>query len=298
VLRAGVVEVARAVPERRFPALPPRADAIGQRPDGPVAVDRVVDQDDATDAGYSSWSGRRILAGTLSRVAGPDFVRDRRPRSGWINSKTEDTMKNRAIPPMVILAAMLSPALVFGDGPKDGIDAEGYVSTWLILAPIPMKGGQEGPEALDQEQIKDEASLKPKAGDKIEASGKSLEWKARDVKDQFLDFNEILGEKTENSVVYAVAYLMADTDLNDLTLRLGSDDQVKVYLNGKAIHTHDEGRAFEKDEDSVPALSLKKGLNVLVVKVVNEGEDWAMSARFLDKDGKPVAGLKATTKPD
>jgi hypothetical protein len=207
-------------------------------------------------------------------------------------------MRNRAIPPIVILAAMLSPALVFGDGPKDGIDAEGYVSTWLILAPIPMKGGQEGPEALDQEQIKDEASLKPKAGDKIEASGKSLEWKVRDVKDQMLDFNEILGEKTENSVVYAVAYLMADTELNDLTLRLGSDDQVKVYLNGKAVHTHDEGRAFEKDQDSVTALSLKKGLNVLVVKVVNEGEDWAMSARFLDKDGKPVAGLKATTKPE
>jgi len=55
-------------------------------------------------------------------------------------------------------------------------------------------------------------------------------------------------------------------------------------------------RPLEKDEDSVPGLALKKGLNVLVVKVVNEEEDWAVSARFVDKDGKPVAGLKATTK--
>jgi hypothetical protein len=64
------------------------------------------------------------------------------------------------------------------------------------------------------------------------------------------------------------------------------------------VHSNDEGRAFEKDEDTVPALSLKKGLNVLVVKVVNEEEDWAVSARFLDKDSKPAPGLKATTKPE
>jgi hypothetical protein len=99
-------------------------------------------------------------------------------------------------------------------------------------------------------------------------------------------------------VGYAVAYIIADADLGALTLTLGSDDQVKVYLNGKEIHSNDEGRALEKDEDSVPGLSMKKGLNVLVVKVVNEEEDWAVSARFIDKDGKPVTGLKATTKPE
>ena len=67
-------------------------------------------------------------------------------------------------------------------------------------------------------------------------------------------------------------------------------------LNGKPIHSHDEGRPFEKDEDSVLGLSLRRGLNVLVVKLINEEEDWAVSARFVDKDGQPVAGLKATTK--
>jgi hypothetical protein len=45
-------------------------------------------------------------------------------------------------------------------------------------------------------------------------------------------------------------------------------------------------------------LSLKKGLNVLVAKVVNEEEDWLLSARFLDAHGKPVTKLKMTTKPE
>ena len=204
-------------------------------------------------------------------------------------------MRNQAIPLMAILAAVL-PATVVGDQIKDGIDTEGYICTWLVLAPLPLKQGQEGAGALDEEQVKGEANLKPEAGDKLDVDGKDLTWKECPAKDQVLDFNSLLGKRTENSVGYAVAYITADADVADLTLKLGSDDQVKVYLNGKPIHSNDEGRPFEKDEDSVLGLSLRRGLNVLVVKLINEEEDWAVSARFVDKDGKPVAGLKATTK--
>ena len=206
-------------------------------------------------------------------------------------------IKNRTISMALVTTMALPLAPAIGSDATNAIDAEGYVCTWLVIAPIPMKAGQEGAEALDLEQIKGERDLKPKAGDKIEADGKGLEWKEVRAKEQILDFNSSLGEQTENSVGYAVVYIMADADVGDLTLTLGSDDQVKVYLNGKPVHTNDEGRAFEKDEDRVAGLSLKRGLNVLVVKVVNEEEDWMMSARFLDKDDKPVTGLKATTKP-
>ena len=207
-------------------------------------------------------------------------------------------MKDRAFPLIVVLGAVLASTPIIGQGEKDGIDAEGYVRTWLVLAPLPLKEGQEGANALAEEQVKGEANLKPKAGDKIDVGGKDLAWKECPAKDQILDFNGVLGKKTENSVGYAVAYIVADADFADVTLKLGSDDQIKVYLNGKPIHSNDEGRPFEKDEDSVPGLSLRKGRNVLVVKVVNEEEDWAMSACFIDKDGKPVTGLKATTKPE
>ena len=205
-------------------------------------------------------------------------------------------MKNRAIALMMALAAVLARAPVVGDLAKDGIDAEGYVCTWLVLAPVPLKEGQEGADALDEESVTGEANVKPEAGDKLVVGGKDFTWKECHAKDQILDFNGLLGKQTERSVGYAVAYITADSDVADLTLKLGSDDQVKIYLNGKPIHSNDEGRPLEKDEDSVPGLSLKKGLNVLVVKVVNEEEDWLVSVRLVDKDGKPAAGLKATTK--
>jgi hypothetical protein len=91
---------------------------------------------------------------------------------------------------------------------------------------------------------------------------------------------------------------LAEDDVADVTFKVGSDDQVRIYLNGKRIHSVDEARPFEKDEDTVGGLSLKKGRNVLVMKVVNEGEDWEGSLRVLGKDGAPIKGLKATTKAE
>ena len=38
-------------------------------------------------------------------------------------------------------------------------------------------------------------------------------------------------------------------------------------------------------------------MNVLVFKVVNEKEDWSGCARFVDKDGKVLKGLKVTATP-
>jgi hypothetical protein len=181
---------------------------------------------------------------------------------------------------------------------KSGLDEEGYIGKWLVLAPIAFEDGQEGPAALAKEQIKDEASLKPKAGDKIDLGGKDYTWKAAEADDGVLDFNELLGQTTENSVAYAVSVLVLDEERNNVALKVGSDDQVRIYLNGKQIHSIDEARSLERDQDTVEGLTLKKGRNVLVVKVVNEGVDWSTTARFVDKDGAPLRGIKATIQPE
>ena len=50
-------------------------------------------------------------------------------------------------------------------------------------------------------------------------------------------------------------------------LYLGSDDGAKVWLNGKPVWTVDHIRSVLSDQDIVPGLFLKKGRNVLVVKI-------------------------------
>jgi len=193
-------------------------------------------------------------------------------------------------------ALLVIAGSAFPDEKESGTNADGYITTWLLLAPIPMDDGQSGADALDKQQVKDEAKLRPKAGDKIKAGGKELEWKKYQANEDFLDFNEFLGKQTEDSVGYAVCYVLASEEMKGVQLKIGSDDQCKVYLNGKEVHKFGEPRPLEKDEDTAE-VTLQKGANVFVFKIVNEKVDWSGSARFLDKDGKPVKGLKATTTP-
>jgi hypothetical protein len=175
---------------------------------------------------------------------------------------------------------------------KSGVDEEGFIQHWLVLAPIPLEADQSGAEALGKEQLKGEAKLKPKAGAKVKVGAKQLAWKEHVCKEHLLDFNAFLGEQTEDSVAYAVSYVVAPEELKDVKMKTGSDDQVKVYLNGKEVLKHADARALEKDQDSTD-VTLKKGVNVLVVKVVNEKVDWSFCVRFTDKDDKPLTKLKS-----
>jgi hypothetical protein len=181
-------------------------------------------------------------------------------------------------------------------GGKSGLNEEGFITTWLLLAPIPLKENQSGTDGLNEEQIKGEAKLQPKAGDKVKAGNKELVWKEYNAKDYFFDFNEFLGQQTEDSVGYAVCYIHAANDMPNVKLKTGSDDQAKVYLNGKEILKQDQARALDKDQDTTE-VSLVKGVNVLVFKVVNEKVDWSGCARFTDKDGQVIKNLKVTTTP-
>ncbi len=190
-------------------------------------------------------------------------------------------------------------ALVDDDEVKGGIDADGYLAPWLVLAPIPLEAGQSGAEAAAKEQIKDEGALNPKVDDMAEVDGKKLTWKSATINEGILDFNAFLGTETENSVAYAVTTVIADDERTDVVFKINSDDQVRVYLNGQRIHDNDEARPLDKDEDdTVEGITLKKGRNVLVLKVVNESGDWQGSVRILDKEGAPLKGITATVKPE
>jgi hypothetical protein len=78
---------------------------------------------------------------------------------------------------------------------------------------------------------------------------------------------------------------------------VGSDDEAKVYLNGKLVYTNAFPRPFYAEADKVPDIALKAGLNVLVFKVVNETAQWKGSIRLTDAQGNPVKRIKVTLDP-
>jgi hypothetical protein len=181
-----------------------------------------------------------------------------------------------------------------GADDQSGLNGEGFVQRWLVLAPIPMTAGESGADALAKEQVKDEAKLKPKAGERVTVDGKELTWKQHVSPEHLLDFNALLGKETEDSVGYAVTIIVAPEEMPGVRMKTGSDDQCKVYLNGNEVFKFTEERSADKDQDTTD-VTLRKGANVLVAKVVNVKVDWSFCVRFADKDDKPLTNLKAKT---
>jgi serine/threonine protein kinase len=175
---------------------------------------------------------------------------------------------------------------------------EGAIRHWLILAPIALTGSN-GETGLEQEQVAGEASLRPRADDKVQLGGGELMWQTDHLeKDYAIDFNALLGKETRFSIAYAVCYLTSSVARKDLLLHVGSDDQARVYLNGRQVYENRKRRALVVDEDVATGIELRAGLNVVVFKIVNETLDWAGSLRFSDKDGNPVQGITVTLNPD
>lgn len=188
----------------------------------------------------------------------------------------------------VITATLLQTAQTFNP------DAEGFIRHWLVLAPIAVQE-DSGATEIEKDFLGGEATIQPKPGDKVNVNGKILTWTAHQAGDYFIDFLKAFGaERGEDAAAYAVAYVNADAQMN-VRLSVGSNDQCKVWVNGKQIIKFTETRTLDKDTDSGDVV-LNKGQNVLVMKVINEKNNWQGAARFL-QSGAPVKTLKISTTP-
>ena len=166
-----------------------------------------------------------------------------------------------------------------------------------MLAPLPI-AESSGADALDKKQFAEEASPAAKEGAVQKLAGKELAWAKVASSTFYVDFKELHPSKSEQVIAWAVAYVVATTEKSGLTLKMNSNDQGKAYLNGKELVKFTDARTLEKDaEDTATDVTLKKGVNVLVLKVVNEENNWQGSVRFLDKAGQPVTDIKIETKP-
>lgn len=200
----------------------------------------------------------------------------------------------------ICVSKMLFSAMLLGAFQLCGADykpdAEGFILNWLMLAPIPVPEGQ-GATDVDKEQVKDESKLAPKEGDKSKAGDKELAWKAAVTKDYYIDFNEILPARHEDVAGYLVCYADSAEELKDVTLAIGSNDFAKVYLNGKAVAKVTEPGQIDKDKEEVKGLTLNKGVNTVIFKIINDKNNWQGALRFKKKDGTPVTALTIKLAP-
>ncbi|HAB19967.1 MAG TPA: hypothetical protein PLX89_10175 [Verrucomicrobiota bacterium] len=88
-----------------------------------------------------------------------------------------------------------------------GLDPDGYIRDWLMLAPIALPEGASAGDLLLRPQIPEEFNLKPKAGDTVTANGRPLTWRNLNATTNFFDFNAVLKTQNDRAVGYAVTYM-------------------------------------------------------------------------------------------
>ena len=196
-----------------------------------------------------------------------------------------------------ILATCLSAILALPQAQSQTFapDNDGFIRNWLVLAPIAVRE-DSGASEIDKDFLGGEATVKPKPGEKVNVDGKILSWTPHQTADFFIDFLKSFGtERGEDVAGYAVAYVIAGDEMK-VKLSIGSNDQCKLWLNGKQVIKFAETRTLDKDTDSAD-VTLARGQNVLVFKVINEKNNWQGAARFL-KDGAGVKNLKIAVAPE
>lgn len=179
------------------------------------------------------------------------------------------------------------------------VDAEGFIRHWLVLAPVrsaqqPFSGAQE----IHKTQVSNEARMRPREGDRVSFPDRERVWQKSVSSEYFVDFQKIVGPgRGDDAIAYAVCYVHAPQAMAGLKLRMGSNDQAKVYLNGAQLLVTDKTRTLEKDSNTANDIQLQKGENLLVLKVVNEKGGWSGCVRFVDRKNEPVRSLQVSLVP-
>ncbi len=129
---------------------------------------------------------------------------------------------------------------------------------------------------------------------KYEGIDGQISWKkfSDDAFDGFIDF----GEDIDWRVSYAMSIITSPKERKAL-FRFCSDDQSKIWLNGKEIFTDANAQTAILDKNTIP-VTLKAGKNTILVKVCNERMSWGFYLRVTDTDGIPVKDLKTNDVPD
>ena len=158
---------------------------------------------------------------------------------------------------------------------------------WMIAATAANEGGANstdvdslaeasGGDVTEDDVAANGASEGDAVGDLVWTLGEITDTGGNNVNDLV---NEIgLGEGDVNDhSSYALITLESASDQSGVDMKVGSDDSVKVWLNGEVVHTNAVNRGAGDFQDTFQ-VDLKTGNNLLLVKVSERGGGWSMFA--------------------
>lgn len=170
-------------------------------------------------------------------------------------------------------------------------DALGFIESrwWLVAGPYRSEREPMCETAFPPEERARSGRLEPAEG--RPAGPGETRWRAAEGDDGFVNFEETLGGSVAGGVGYAFLTVEADRG-RKAEIRVGTDDDARIFLNGREIHAYDGAREAWEEQDTVP-VTLRSGDNALLVKVCNRDSDWRFNLRITDPRGRSLVVEKA-----
>jgi hypothetical protein len=244
---------------------------------------------------------RSAAAGNLRVLAGPG---PESPAGGNVVGRLDGYAKEPALAPVTLKDLVLAAGpntLVFEIEGREAASAGAdlafvgfalkpkeprFVRDWNLVGPF---------NAADMDDLTTvyppETEAAPAASYKGK-NGATVRWRTFKAEGSGYVRLDDLIKPNEQAIVYGSAYVHAP-DEREAWLLLGSDDGVRVWINGGLVHTNPVYRAAEPDLDRV-RVRLNKGWNKVLVKDLQGAGGWGFYLRFADPDG----ALRYALKPE
>jgi len=164
--------------------------------------------------------------------------------------------------------------------------AHRFIREWNLVGPFDAADLDDLPTVYPPEtEAAPAQSYKGKNGD-------TVKWRTfRAGESGYVRLDDLI-RPNEQAIAYGLAYVHSP-DERAATLLLGSDDGVRVWINGGLVHTNPVYRAAAPDLDRVP-IRLKKGWNKVLIKDLQGAGGWGFYVRIADPEG----ALRYALKPE
>jgi alpha-mannosidase len=163
------------------------------------------------------------------------------------------------------------------------LPSDGYFRDWLVLGSFV----GDTPRNMWKPFIR-EATTRP-SENALEAK---LRWRRMSSPDAVIDFLRDAPFLSRHSecCAYCHVYVHVPT-ARQVSLLLGSDDGIAVWVNGQRVFLYEAKRACVLDQNVVP-VELLAGYNSILVKVTQYGGAWAFAFRMLSTSGMPLTDAR------
>lgn len=148
---------------------------------------------------------------------------------------------------------------------------------WLTLGPFPYSTTADSLGAEYEKDYLTEIGGELKAGPVQSQKTAGKKWLKVKSIDGKVDLGSVYGDQTY-CLVYAYLEFVSERS-ETVALKLGSDDGLKVWVNGSLVLVNNTRRALNPNDDAV-RIQLKQGKNRLLLKIVQQSGPWGFAARL------------------